>query len=249
MDKEIIIPIGVSNAGVSLTEQTNNNLLKIYEWANNNKDLLLTYRQIQEKVSQECNISKSNTRMYTPFLYKNGFVGDYTNGAIYINNYFTDLGKAYLETLASIKSAERIDNSVVLKQLYYSLQDICLLGLMNRQKINEGEMYLDFLKFCYKYDRINADEFYRMLYEREIGTEEYIDSIEDDIKAYRNGNMSFVIKHERRSEGQVIIGPMEQNIFTYTKTFIMQCGIITDAMDSYFKPVENKKGIIEYLTH
>jgi uncharacterized protein YcgL (UPF0745 family) len=244
MEKEIIIH-DVGNAGVSFTNTTNTNIIKIAEWLEEHKDETMTYAMLQEKLEIDCGISSSNTRMYSPFLLKNGFA-KYDSGVLNLNEFFTNIGKSYVEILKMLeltKNNELSMESIILEDIKSS---ICVMGMINRKDVDAGEFYLDWIKFCNVYKSINMDEFYMMVDSKE--KENFIEAIKEDVENYRKDNLKVDIKMKKRNRitGADEIVQINNNIFSYTRVFLEQCNLIEKVNDRYILN-EKKRTIIDYL--
>ncbi len=240
----------IGNAGMSFTDLTNSNFLKMYMFSQGYQGPKITYPEYQQKVYENCGVSESNVRMYAPFFYFNGFINKYKelpDGKINVNEFFTPLGAAYATALMiKAKMETSSDNMPLVEKI---IHEILTLGLYNRKKINQKDYYFDFLSLCIRYRKTNATEFNLMLYNKEQQHEtEYISSIETQINKYRSNEESVSFNQRRRSkQGELIVASFPDNTFNYTRNLLVECGLITSSLDGYYLIPESKTDVVNDL--
>lgn len=236
----------IGNAGMSFTENINNNLIKMYNYTRNCDDLV-GYKEFQKRIFNSCSISESNVRMYSPFLFFHGFINDYKTGAEFkVSEYFTSLGKAYIKALLISKQLEVEEQ----KQLAQSIvKDILALSMFSRKEKNQKDYYFDFLSFCVEYEYISAKEFNYMLYEKEaLNNENYIKSIAEKISEFRQGNIDFEFLQDRTNKkGEKVRDEFPDNTFNYTRTLLVEAGLIVETENKKYKINPAKEKIIYKL--
>lgn len=236
----------IGNAGMSFTDKINNNLIKMYNYTckcNN----VIGYVDFQKRISDNCDISESNVRMYSPFLYYHGFINEYRNGAaIKVSDFFTPLGKAYIKSLIlSLK----IKTELPQKKSQNITKDILSLSMFNRKNNGQEDYYFDFLRFCFKYGKICVKEFNYMIYEREIHKlENYIDDIADKIYQFRNGEVDFNFLQDRTSKkGEQVREAFPDNTFNYTRNLLLEAGLIIELDNKEYKINPDKEDVVRLL--
>ncbi len=237
----------IGNAGMSFTDKTNANLIKMYNYTRTCDDVV-GYVDFQKRIKDNCDIGESNVRMYSPFLFYHGFINDYKNGnLIKISDFFTPLGKAFVKSLSL---SYKIKSDLPKNKSNDITKDILALSMFNRKRLGQTDYYFDFLNFCLKYDKIGVKEFNYMLYEKEVEkTENYIDAISDKIHQFRNGDIDFEFLQDRTSkQGEQVRETFPDNTFNYTRNLLLEAGLIVETTFREYKINPNKKTVVQLLT-
>ena len=236
----------IGNAGMSFTEKINDNLVKMYNYTCTCNDTV-GYVDFQKRINDNCGITESNVRMYSPFLYAHGFIIDYKNGAqIKISDFFTSLGKSYIKSLIV---SSKIESEALKKKAIEITKDILSLSLFQRKTTGPIDYYYDFLTFCIKYDSISVKEFNYMLYEKEVlGSENYINSISETIKQLRNGEINFDFQQDRTNKkGEKVRESFPDNTFNYTRNLLVEAGLIIETDNKTYKITPDKARVVRIL--
>ena len=236
----------IGNAGMSYSERINANLVKIYTYCCTCDDTV-GYVDFQNRIQANCGVSASNVRMYSPFLFAHGFINNYKDGAqIKISEYFTPLGKAYAKSLIV---ASRLDDASQKALADNITQDILALSMFSRKQIGPKDYYFDFLKFCIKYNTISVKEFNYMLYEKEMQKNtDYINSISEIIKQFRNGEIDFDFLQDRTSKhGEQVRESFPDNTFNYTRNLLVESDLIVETSNRTYKINPSKVHIVHKL--
>ena len=236
----------IGNAGMSFTDATKANLVKMYDYTCTCDDVV-DYAMFQKKISENCDVSESNVRMYSPFLYAHGFINDYKNGAqIKTSEYFTSLGKAFVKSLIV---TSKIENKVCQEKSLKITQDILALSMLHRKINRQKDYYFDFLMFCLKYGSISLNEFNYMLYEKEvIGNEDYVERISETIRQFRDNEIDFDFQQDRNSKkGERVRKPLPDNTFNYTRNLLVETGLIVETNDRRYKINPDKMRVVRIL--
>ena len=236
----------IGNAGMSFTEKINSNLVKMYNYTCSCFDEVC-YADFQKMINENCGISESNVRMYSPFLFSHGFINDYKNkGDIKISDFFTQLGKAFVKSLIVSSMIENESHKVLAQNI---TKDILALSMFRRKEIDKKEYYFDFLEFCVKYDSISVKEFNYMLYEKEmLNNENYIDGVSAAIQQFRCGDIDFIFLQDRVSkQGEKVREAFPDNTFNYTRNLLLESGLINELENKTYVINSDKKYIVHEL--
>lgn len=224
----------IGNAGMSFTDLTNENIVKMYTYTTQQKDAEpISYKNFQAKINDNCGVTESNVRMYSPFFYSLGLANDYSTD-FYINQYFSDIGKAYAKSLILCKDLENDD--IAYRKAKEISKNILSLSLINKRKSSSKDYYFDFLKLCLTYGYTNLCEFNLMLYHKEVLKElNYIEIIENPIFKIRSGEYEFVFLQDRKTkDGQQVREKFPDNTFNYTRNLLTECGLIRIENNNYY---------------
>jgi len=164
--KDKIILRQISNPGISFTTNVNKKLISMSDVILKNIDLKLNYSEFQELMIHNDIFSGSYIRSFIPFLYNVGIINDY-NKEICFNDFFTDLGKSYIEIIRTIYTAqENGGNELSINELLKIKSDLIALSLsfMCKSSYKFFVKYYDILCFVKEFETINREEFYIMEY-------------------------------------------------------------------------------------
>ena len=128
-------------------------------------------------------------------------------------------------------------------------QDILALSMFSRKQIGPKDYYFDFLKFCIKYNTISVKEFNYMLYEKEMQKNtDYINSISEIIKQFRNGEIDFDFLQDRTSKhGEQVRESFPDNTFNYTRNLLVESDLIVETSNRTYKINPSKVHIVHKL--
>ena len=236
----------IGNAGMSFTDKINTNLMKMYNYTCTCDDVI-GYVDFQKRINDNCDISESNVRMYSPFLFSHGFINEYKNGAqIKVSEYFTTLGKAFVKSLIV---SSQIQNEEYVHKSKEITRDILALSMFNRKKNGQKDYYFDFLMFCVIYGSISTKEFNYMLYEREmLNVEDYVNNISEKVVQFRKGEIDFEFLQDRTSKkGEQVRESFPDNTFNYTRNLLVETGLIVEKENKTYEINPNRFKIVQML--
>lgn len=236
----------IGNAGMSFTENINNNLVKMYNYTCTCDDIV-GYKEFQKRISDNCNITESNVRMYSPFLFFHGLINDYKDGRNFkVSDYFTSLGKAFIKSLLISSKLEIEEQKKIAQNI---TKDILALSMFSRKEKRQMDYYFDFLSFCTKYEQICVKEFNYMLYEKEVlNNENYINGISDKIDQFRKGAIDFEFLQDRTNKrGEKVREAFPDNTFNYTRNLLVESGLIVEMENKKYRINPGKEKIIHML--
>ena len=98
-----------SSPGAQFSRSTNQVMLKIAEWINQNNEPDLMFIDFRRRLEKEAKINDNNARNIYPLLKNGGLVEYQAGGELETGSFFTRRGKAYiiaLETKALIDSSD-----------------------------------------------------------------------------------------------------------------------------------------------
>lgn len=236
----------IGNAGMSFSDTTNNGLIRIFDYLNSlPKDLYLSYKDLQQKIEDNAGVTASNVRMYSPFLGSLGFVS--YKGKFKAGEYFTRLGKAYIQILRILNCIE--GNPAAKKKAEEIKGNILVLGLVNKRNSNSKDYYYDFLELCLKYNYTNITEFNIMLYEKaEKKSEDYLESIASEVRSLRESPIEYRFMQDRTSKsGEQTRALFPDNTFNYTRSLLLESKLVEETTDKNYVIATGKKDIVVAL--
>lgn len=236
----------IGNAGMSYSEIINANLVKIYTYCCTCDDTV-DYGDFQNRIQDNCGVSASNVRMYSPFLFAHGFINNYKDGVkIKVSEYFTPLGKAYAKSLIIASKLKDAGQKALAENI---TKDILALSMFRRKQVGTQDYYFDFLRFCVKYNSISVKEFNYILYEKEmVKSKNYIDDIAERIQQYRANEIDFDFQQDRiNKQGKQVRESFPDNTYNYTRRLLLESSLIIESDDRSYKINPSKAHIVRKL--
>ena len=260
-----IVIRNTSSPGASFTDNTNEVLLKTYEWILAHQNLEISFRDFRSRLEQEMNINDNNNRNIYPLL-KNAGMAEYEKGGtINVSSFFTNTGVGYVETLKLIKminSGNYNDEqkSFAIKKSEEILQEIVYKGLLNIIGVNDTnyvQPLKDLICFLINYEKISKEEYAYFLYERSNNdsTSATLSNIKNNIEKYRKSEIIFEVEVEVRNDTEIREETNADNrkeglsyltSFTYFTGLLQQAGM-TYKDGKYFVLSPNKKAYAKKL--
>lgn len=234
----------ISNPGISLTRDLNNKLISISEIVDLNNELELDYSDFQRKIISSGIFSGSYIRSFIPFLYNIGLINEYSK-KINFKNFFTNLGKAYIVLIKTIKMVyDNNPNDYNLKNLELLKNDLIVKSLIHmiHTKNKYANKYCDILLFLKKFKTINREEFYIMQYCIENNLDLY-----QIINSYRKNSSEFSIKV--LDNNNEIVDYKNNNAYNYFLAFLLsdQCNLLIKIDQSNCKLNEERTEIVDSI--
>lgn len=178
-----------------------------------------------------CGLNASYTRNILPFLQYCGIV-KYENVSPFVNdNFFTNIGKAYVDILKSIQIAQKEpdcdEKTDILKSLD-KIQEIiyfqCLAIMMKTQECNYSKDFYDVLCFMKEFESIDSTEYLLIQYEREQSEKDMLKRLGAYIGQYRDGTLSVNVKTKTKNadDGKA----KSVNSFPYVSGNFSKAGVV-----------------------
>lgn len=259
---EIIIE-NCSSPGAHFSKNTNEVLLKIYQWISENNKPILPFIDFRRRLEVEKKINDNNARNIYPMLKNSGLVEYEPGEQLSTNYFFTRRGLAYLKALETKDIIEQSDYtkkqkeeaSVQIDEIISSIVCDSLELLLKNKEVNYAESLRWYLLFLSKFGKINKQEFALMVYVMENNPCEWEKEITPIIDQYRNNEMEINVKVEVRNDKKI-----QQNTgkrtrleeisyftaYTYYSGLVLQSGLVRRRKDYYYI-VEDKKTKIDFL--
>lgn len=194
-----------------------------------------------------CGLNASYTRNILPFLQYCGIV-KYENISPFINeNFFTNIGKTYVDVLKSIQVAkaepdgdEKTDILNNLEKIQEIIYFQCLVIMMKTQECNYSKDFYDVLCFMKEFESIDSTEYLLIQYEREQSGNDLLKRLGTYIDQYRDGTISVNIKTKTKNadEGKA----KSVNSFPYVSGNFLKAGVIYKYKNRFYL---NKERISE----
>jgi len=241
-------------AGASLTSNTNECIIKCFEWLEKYNIEAFQYTEFYKSFAKTEGLSTSNLRNIFPLLRRLGLISDYSKG-VFSKSFFTCKGKAYVELLKLWNEIEYEDNKKdLLKEISVVQKEIVLDGLVNDYLCNNDIdrkakiPLLQMLWFLNKFNKINKVEFAYMLsslsnFREDIYPVQDISLVVDN---YRKGktqiNVKVSVRDDVTKSGKNVLQSFSYFAsFGYNIALIEQSGIVTSDGEYYYLEPKNLK--------
>ena len=199
-----------SSPGASFTKNTNQVILSIYEWLEENPNLEISFKDFRMKIEHDKHVNDNNNRNIYPLLKNYGFI-NYSKGlTINTDGFFTKTGLAYVKTLQMIDLIEKSDNPKnikldALQKASVIISDILYDGLYNllSKDVSYKEVLLDFSRFLINFGKINKIEFALMLYAKNTYNSDMFVEIKPIIEQYRKNTLNIDVDVTVRNDLEI----------------------------------------------
>jgi hypothetical protein len=203
-----IIVENCSSPGASFTENTNEVIIKIYEWIQENKEPKLSFIHFRRRLESEKGINDNNARNIYPLLKNCKFV-EYEGGTeLNSKSFFTNRGLAYVKaqmTLNSIMDAnyEKKQKEFAKKKFDTIIEQLVLEGvksLMKMPDLNYTKSIKWYLEFLIRFRKINKYEFAYLIYVKNSLGEDCFDDMSETINNYRMKKIEIEVQVRVRND-------------------------------------------------
>lgn len=257
---ELIIE-NCSSPGAHFSKNTNEVLLKIYGWIEDNNSPKLPFIEFRKRLEKEANINDNNARNIYPLLKNGGLVEYHPGSELDSAQFFTRRGLAYLKALETKEMILQSDYTKVQKSEAASEVDkimssiVCdsLEKLLRNKELNYSEGLKWYLMFLSKYGKINKHEFALMVYIMNHDKDNWHQETEKIVHQYRNQEIELDVKVRVRNDQRIQESTGEKTrvediayftAYSFYSGLINQAGLTRKSKD-YFLVVEGEK--INYL--
>lgn len=252
-----------SSTGAHFSKNTNEVLLKINTWINDNNNPTLKFIEFRKKLQKEKGINDNNARNIYPLLKNCGFA-QYKKGAeLCSGEFFTNKGKAYiiaLETKELIKQSDYTQKQKLgaIKEIDSILNELIFEAvekLLNNNELNYTESMKWFLKYLLYFDKINKQEFAYMVYQMTTDDSDWYNEIKDNVDLYRKNELDLSVKVRVRNDNNIKVSTGEDTrledisyftAYSFYAGLISQAGLIKKDKDYYYLQHE-KRILVENL--
>ena len=254
-----------SSPGASFTPNTNEVLLKTYEWILEHKGIVLPFKDFRMRLQNEKKVNDNNNRNIYPLL-KNGGLASYEKGAdLHVDYFFTNTGTAYVKTLESIKLLEKEDYTKSQKEdairKFEAIQQEIVYGALKRileqKDINYTQPMKNMISFLLKYDKISKIEFAYLLYscKEDKNIQMTLSDMNDNVDLLRAGKLEIDVNVKVRNDLDIRKKTNSDNrkegltfltSYTYFTSLLQQAGLVIKN-DGYFCVNQNKKHLLAEL--
>ena len=183
-----------SSPGAHFSDNTNEVLVKIHKWINDNNEPTLLFYEFRKRLEREKGINNNNGRNIFPLLKNCGFA-EYTPGEILDTScFFTSKGLAYVTGLESLKLIEQGEYTIEQKRkaaenMERVLQELIYDGvakLLRNTESNYREGMKWFIMFLLEYGKVDRNEFAYMVYQMNRDENNWQEKTRPVIEGYRS---------------------------------------------------------------
>ena len=258
-----IIIENCSSPGAHFSKNTNEVLLKIYEWINKNNKPELPFIEFRRRLENEEKINDNNARNIYPLLKNGGLVEYHPGEELDSGAFFTRRGLAYLKALETkdmiMKSdytkKQKEDATVQVDEIMGSIVCDSLEKLLKNKELNYSDSLKWYLMFLAKYKKINKQEFELMVYVMNHNREDWQNQIDSTIEKYRKQEIDINVKVRVRNDQKIQHNTGEKTrmedisyftAYSFYSGLINQAGLTRKVKD-YFFVKESSIEKVDYL--
>lgn len=224
--------------GTSFTDNVKDKIVIIFDVLASHPENFSSVRDLGTELEQH-GINWNYARNILPFLQNCGIV-DYQDVSEIVNTkFFTNIGYAYVDILKTIKivkgEPESVEREEILSRLEKIQEEIyfqCLVIMMKNKDCNYSNDFFDVLYFVKKYGSIDSTEYYLIQYEREKGSQNYLDEMEDTVSQYRDGSLTINVKSKTKKDDSGAAKSV--NSFPYVQGNFIKAGVFYKGDDSRY---------------
>lgn len=252
-----------SSPGAQFSRSTNQVMLKIAEWINQNNEPDLMFIDFRRRLEKEAKINDNNARNIYPLLKNGGLVEYQAGGELETGSFFTRRGKAYiiaLETKALIDSSDYTKKqkeaaSVEVDQILENIVYDSVKLLIENKELNYSESLKWYVLFLSKFGKIYRQEFALMIHQMRENPNEWEEKITPIIQQYRNQDVDITVKVRVRNDQKIQAKTGERTrleeisyftAYSYYSSLIDQSGI-TKKIKDYHVITETGRSKVDYL--
>ena len=189
-----------SSPGASFTDNTNNVMIKFYQYAQENIDNVGPFVDFRKGAAKSKQFNDNNARNILPLIKNFGLVKYEKGGIIRYSDFFTRDGLAYITALETrskiIDCADYSENQrkQAVAKIDVVLERILLQGLIRALKQpdnNYKDVFIALLKCFVRFNKMCKEEFAYFLYEYDISSKNLLENMQKNIIDYRKGLTSF----------------------------------------------------------
>lgn len=249
-----IIIENCSSPGASFTDNTNNVIIKCYEWISENEQREASFSVFRKELTLNKGINADNARNIYPLLKKCGFINYESRGELLYKNFFTNNGLMYVKTLLLLEELNNdieTNSTIALKKATEIVEELIFQGIANLL-VNEDASYkkelYEMIKYVIVMGKINKQEFAYLLYELNNSGEAYSDSFRNSIHKYRNKDISIEVQMRVRNDLKIREKTKEETRlepityftpYTYLSALLCQAGILVKGEDKNYLYLNN----------
>ena len=258
-----IIIENCSSPGAHFSNNTNDVLLKIYEWINNNNKPQLPFIEFRRRLESEKKINDNNARNIYPLLKNGGLVEYFPGEELNSEKFFTRRGLAYLKALETkdmiIKSEytkkQKEEASAQVDEIIGSIVCDSLENLLKNKELNYSESLKWYLMFLSRYKKINKQEFALMVYTMNHEDADRQGKMSQTIELYRKKEIDINVNVRVRNDQKIQQNTGEKTrmedisyftAYSFYSGLVNQAGLTRKVKD-YFYIQESSKEKIDYL--
>lgn len=231
-----IVVSSPGSPGTSFTENVKEQIIKIFDVLCEHEDFS-SAGDLRKFLEKEYGFKQAYTRNILAFLQNCGIVNYQNNTKLDNKNFFTDIGKSYVDILKCIKVMNDQQNAdpFVLEKLQSIEQVIyfrCLVLMMKNKECNYAQDFFDVLRFVDFYGSIDSTEYLLIQYERENTFGDYIRQMADRVNKYREKLIDIKVhtktKNDNKGDAKSV------NSFPYVNGNFSKAGVLVKSDSNRF---------------
>lgn len=198
-----------SSPGASFTENTNNVILKTYDWILANKGQNMRFLDFRMALQRDKKINDNNNRNIYPLLKNCGLVNYEKGEELQVDHFFTKTGLAYVKALQAralvkeqdytedqIRKAQKKFDEIIAQIIFGALKTI-----MKKPGVNYIAPFQDLIKYIIEYKKVTKKEYALLLYYlQDYDIDEALIQMKPNVESFRAGDLDLKINVEVRND-------------------------------------------------
>lgn len=243
-----------NNPGAKFTSHTEKTLFIYYQELEKHKGELFSFSDFRKQMQINYYINNSNSRNIFAFCKKCGLLNYETGRKIMFENFFTDLGKAYIKVIESIEILEKEQNKSKdelesLDSFYALRQNIifeCLKKLLEQKECEYVKILYLLLKYLLKNNFIDKTEYALLLFYINKDEKEF----ESILKKYRQKKIQIdVLVNVRNDDPKIKTERINKDLgfltsWSYLVGMLKESGLI-EKKSQYYVLRKDKRILLE----
>lgn len=223
--------------GTSFTDNVKDKIVVIFDVLESNDD----FESIRDLGShlEKFGFNWNYTRNILPFLQNCGIVNYQNVSPLCNKNFFTNIGRAYVDILKSIKIVKDEQNYPDRDNVLIAMENIqeviyfqCLVIMMKDKTCNYSKDFFDALLFADRYGYIDSVEYLLIQHERGKNPDHFMETIGETVRAYRAHEIDITVRTKTKNQDS---GEAKSvNSFPYVAGNFVKAGVFIKPEDNRF---------------
>lgn len=258
-----IIIENCSSPGAHFSKNTNDVLLKIYQWIVSNNKPELSFIDFRRRLEKEANINDNNARNIYPLLKNGGLVEYQPGGELRSGEFFTRRGLAYIKALetkdmimqSEYSKQQKAAASVQVDEILGTIVCDTLEKLLRNKELHYCNSLKWYLMFLAEFEKISKHEFAYMVYVMNNNPDNWQENVGKIIDSYRKKEVDIEVSVRVRNDQKIqqVTGEKTRiedisyfTAYSFYSGLVNQAGL-TKKVKDYHLVVDGKKETIKKL--
>lgn len=240
-----IVVSSPGSPGTTFTDNVKSQIVVIHDVLSDTKNFE-NAGELRAFLEEKYGYKQAYLRNIMAFLQNCGIVNYQRNTSFANDQFFTNIGYAYVDILKCLSVVEKEADSDEKKMVMKALKNIeeaiyfqCLIIMMKNKECNYAQDFFDVLRFADIYKSIDSTEYLLIQYARDKNPTSFLTDIKDIVTGYRDGSIDIQVKTKTKNDSQ---GDAKSvNSFPYVHGNFSKAGIFYKGLDNRFYINETRR--------